>query len=121
MEKCKIFSIKNEIRFTRYASRIAFTLVELLILVAILGILAALALPTFQDHIEEARESAAKDNLRILRNAIEIYAGENNGVPPGYENNDQTQTPTFRKILQQLVGIHLSKIPKNPFNDTGHK
>ena len=48
----------------------AFTLVEILIVVALLGILAAIALPTFQDHIQQARESAAKDNLRILRNAI---------------------------------------------------
>ena len=44
----------------------AFTLVETLIVVAILGILTAIALPTFRGHIAEAKESAAKDILRIL-------------------------------------------------------
>ncbi len=73
-------------RHTKYA----FTLVEILIVVAILGILAAIVLPTFQDHVQQARESAAKDNLRILRNAIEVYAAQHNDVPPGYPNDDQS-------------------------------
>ena len=62
----------------------AFTLVEILIVVAILGILATIALPTFQSHPQEAKESAAKDNLRILRNAIELFTAQHNDVPPGY-------------------------------------
>ncbi|GAH74356.1 unnamed protein product, partial [marine sediment metagenome] len=62
----------------------AFTLVEILIVVAILGILAAIVIPQFQAHSQEAKEAAAKDNLRILRNAIELYAVQHGGVPPGY-------------------------------------
>ena len=80
----------------------AFTLVEILIVVAILGILAAIVLPTFQDYITEAKESAAKDNLRILRNAIEIYAAQHNGVPPGYINGD-TLLPEGFFAINQLV------------------
>ena len=53
--------------------RRAFTLVEVLIVVAILGILGALVLPTFRGHIIEAKEAAAKDNIRIFRNAIEYF------------------------------------------------
>ena len=69
----------------------AFTLVEVLIVVAILGILAAIVLPVFRSHSQKAKESAAKDNLRILRNTIEIYAAQHNGIPPGYKNNDPSQ------------------------------
>lgn len=96
----------------------AFTLTELLITVAILGILAAVVLPTLKGHIAKAKESAAKDNLRILRNAIELYATQHDGVPPGYPNNDPSQDPTFIVFGFQTVydGKYLSGFPKNPFN-----
>ena len=96
----------------------AFTLVEILIVVAILGILAAIALPTLKGHIIEAKESAAKDNLRILRNAIELYAAQHNGVPPGYAGNDPSNTPVYVLFIGQLVlsEHYLSELPENPFN-----
>ncbi len=114
----------------------AFTLVELLIVVAILGILAAVILPTVQDHIQRARESAAKDGLRTLRNAIELYAAQHNGVPPGYPDNDTTQSPDHMVFIWQLAlasnesgdtaqrgtagynfGPYINTYSKNPFND----
>ena len=96
----------------------AFTLVEILIVVALMGILAAIVLPTFQDHIQQARETAAKDNLRILRNTIELYAAQHNGVPPGYANDDTSNTPLSIFLTVQLadVGHYLSEFPENPFN-----
>jgi prepilin-type N-terminal cleavage/methylation domain-containing protein len=96
----------------------AFTLIEILIVVAILGILAAIVLPTFKGHMTEAKESAAKDNLRILRNAIELYAAQHNGVPPGYAANDPSNTPVYVFFIGQLVlrEHYLSELPENPFN-----
>lgn len=95
----------------------AFTLVEILIVVALLGILAAIALPTFQDHIQQARESAAKEDLRILRNTIEVYAAQHNGVPPGYQNDDPSGAVGYQKLAEQLItGNYLPDYPENPFN-----
>jgi len=96
----------------------SFTLTEILIVVAILGILAAIILPTFQSHTQQAKESAAKDNLRVLRNAIELYTVRHNDVPPGYPNDDSTQTPTHLAFLAGMVntGRYLPEIPENPFN-----
>jgi general secretion pathway protein G len=105
----KIYNIK----FT------GFTLVELMIVVAILGILAAIVIPEFQGHQLQAKEAAAKDNLRILRQAIESYAIGHNDVPPGYGNDD----PINRAPSGTMFTFHLTTkgyllaIPENPFNN----
>ncbi len=60
-----------------------FTLVELLIVVIILGILAAVAIPQFGDSAEEARVETLNTNLATLRSAVELYFAHH-GEYPGY-------------------------------------
>ena len=114
----------------------AFSLVELIIVVAVLGILAAIVIPTFQGHITTAKEAAAKDNLRTLRVAIELYAAQHNSIPPGYPNGDMSATPSHLTFIYQLcwasnqsgqtawpgtpgynLGPYLRTFPRNLFND----
>ena len=96
----------------------AFSLIELMIGVAIIGILAAITLPLFQSNMIEAKEAAAKDNLRILRNAIEFYAAQHNGIPPGYINNNPKLPPTSGTFYNQMLfnGHYITKMPENPLN-----
>jgi prepilin-type N-terminal cleavage/methylation domain-containing protein len=96
----------------------AFTLVEILIVVALLGILAAIVIPSIQGHVTEAKESAAKDNLRVLRNSIELYASQHKGVAPGHTSDDSSRQPDSKTFSTQMIGMgkYLPKLPSNPFN-----
>src|SRR5688500_9573513 len=62
----------------------AFTLVELLLVVVILGILAAVAIPQFADSSQEARASSLQSNLAVMRSAVEYYRSNHSGKYPGY-------------------------------------
>lgn len=89
-----------------------------MIVVSILGILAAIVYPEFQGHVQQAKEAQAKANLKLLREAIERYFVEYS-IPPGYQDNDPTNQPMSIAVYRQLVLFekYLTNIPKNPFNE----
>lgn len=60
-----------------------FTLVELIIVIIILGILAALAIPQFSASTDDAKKATLQGNLAVLRNAISLYYHQHNSVYPG--------------------------------------
>lgn len=62
--------------------RRAFSLVELVVVVLILGIIAAVAAPRMFDTAGDARENSTRTSLVILRDAIELYKARNGTYPP---------------------------------------
>ena len=63
-------------------NRKGFTLIELMIVVAIIGILAAIAIPKFAELIRKSGEGASKGNLGSLRSSLSIYYGDMDGIYP---------------------------------------
>tara|TARA_R110002074_G_scaffold114782_1_gene245415 strand:- start:44334 stop:44768 length:435 start_codon:yes stop_codon:yes gene_type:complete len=59
-----------------------FTLIELMIVVAIIGILAALAIPAYSDYTIKAKVSEAASLSGAMKAAVEIYFSENGELPP---------------------------------------
>lgn len=68
-------------------SRRGFTLIEILIVVVILGILAAIVIPQFTNASQEAAESSVKSQLQTVRSQIELFRVRNNGNLPADFND----------------------------------
>ncbi len=66
-------------------TRRAFTLIDLMIVIVILGVLAAIVLPMFQTHKAEAATAALQTTLRIVKEEIVLYQATNNVVPPNID------------------------------------
>ncbi|GDX98829.1 hypothetical protein LBMAG48_12330 [Phycisphaerae bacterium] len=68
-------------KFSRISIRRAFTLVEILIVVVILGILAAIVVPQFASATQDSKAGNLKSQLGTLQRQIELYRAKNNGYP----------------------------------------
>src|SRR5438067_4738754 len=84
-------------------TRDAFTLIEILIVVIILGVLAAIIVPQFSSASHEARESTLKDCLRYLRTQMVVFKAQHRDVAPGFPNCDPSQTPDQATFLSQMT------------------
>jgi general secretion pathway protein G len=71
----------NSLAFSK-TKRSAFSLVELVVVVLIIGILAAVAAPKMFKQADDARENATRASLVVIRDSIEIYRSQNGKPPP---------------------------------------
>ncbi|UCF43199.1 MAG: type II secretion system protein [Planctomycetota bacterium] len=118
-----------------------FTLVEILIVVVILGILAAIVIPQFTGASTEAKESALVSDLQSVRSQVELYKIQHNDILPGeILNADGTITAAtavsfvtaFTSKTDQYgnvdpgagdpavfrFGPYMRQIPDNPFSNS---
>ena len=84
-------------------NRAGFTLVELVVVVIILGILAAIAAPKLLSTTKNATDSGLKQTLGVVRNAIEMFAADNNGAFPGADGTQATLYSDLQPYLRTNV------------------
>jgi len=102
-----------------------FTLVEILIVVVILGILAAIVIPQFSDASTEAKYSSLASNLQMLRAQIELYKIQHNDTPPTLASflNQMTQfsdvdgNTNATETSVYCFGPYMRDIPVEPFTN----
>jgi len=99
-----------------------FTLVEILIVVVILGILAAIVIPQFTQASTEARENSLRANLQTIRSQIELYKIQHNDDAPTdnttFANQMMGRTDQAGTVLAAgEFGPYLQAIPVNPFTN----
>ena len=86
-----------------------FTLIELMIVVAIIGILAAVAIPKFAEMMERSRDGATKGNIGALKSAVSIYYGDHEGTYP----TDLTAVfPGGTSTSWEFLGKYIDTIPQ---------
>ena len=78
-----------------------FTLLELMIVVSIIGILATIAQPMFRSAVIQAREAALRENLYVMRDAVDKYYADNDKYPD-----------TLAELVEKK---YMRKIPKDAF------
>jgi prepilin-type N-terminal cleavage/methylation domain-containing protein len=90
------------------SSQHGFTLIELVIIIVVLGILAAVAIPKYQDIATEARESSCKASLGGLRSGVAIwYAKE-------AVKSSVAQWPPYDSLVTSGI-VFEHTLPTNPF------
>lgn len=97
-----------------------FTLIELLIVVAIIGILAAIAVPNFLNAQIKARVARVQSDIKAIATAQEMYYLDNNTYPPESENNIFTgrraRAESGLFFLTSPIA-YMSSVPHDPFQD----
>jgi len=93
------------------------TLIEIMVVVAILGILAAIIVPNIMGRVDDARITAAKNDVRALVNALKLYRLDN-ATYPSTEQGLQalTRKPESGNVPSNWR-VYLERLPRDPWGN----
>jgi general secretion pathway protein G len=100
-----------------------FTLVEILIVVIILGILAAIVIPQFTNASNDARNNSVSSTLQTIRSQIELFKIQHADTPPASTalwtvlGGKTNQTDTTQVVATGTLGPYVQSTPSNPINN----
>ena len=95
-----------------------FTLIEIMVVVVIIGILAALIAPNVISRVDDARITAAKTDIRNLESALKLYRLDNFNYPSSEQGLQAlVEKPADPQIRNWKDGGYLDRIPLDPWNN----
>ncbi len=96
--------------------RQGFTLIEIMVVVVILGILAALIAPNVIGRIDEARVTAARNDIRTIESALQLYRMDNFRYPSTEEGIDALVNKPDDPDIKWPEGGYIQRLPQDPWN-----
>ncbi len=105
-------------RTVRSSSRKGFTLIEILIVVIILGILAAIVIPQFAGASKNASTSALQSTVQTLRSQIALYKLQHGDTLPDIVTSQWTPLTGTSTYGGQTYGPYMQAVPVNPLTNT---
>ena len=96
-----------------------FTLIEIMVVVVILGILAAVVVPRLMDRPDEARVTKARQDIRAMQSALELYRLDNFNYPSTQQGLEAlTAKPSGDPPARNWKsGGYIQKLPKDPWGN----
>jgi len=109
--------VRNHLRHRAAAS--GFTLIEVMVVVVVLSILAAIVVPNIMDAPDEARIVAAKQDIRSLESALNLYRLDNYVYPSTEQGIDAlvTRPGTPPEPRNWKAGGYMDRLPKDPWGN----
>ncbi len=103
---------------TAFVVQGGFTLVEIMIVIVILSVLAALVVPNIMGRPDEARAVAAQADLRTIANALALYKLDNLAYPGTDQGLEALVTGSAQASAgDREYGSYLNKVPKDPWGN----
>jgi type II secretion system protein G len=94
-----------------------FTLIELLIVIAIIGILAAIAIPNLLNAVQRGKQKRTMSDMRALATAVEAYAVDNNNYPAATCNAGLFTTTGAQLTTASFTNLTPTYIAQPPMTD----
>lgn len=94
-----------------------FTLIEIMVVVVILGILAAIVAPNVISRIDDAQINRAKQDIRGIESALKLYYMDNSRYPSTDQGLEALTTRPNDSTVRNWRGPYLDKMPLDPWNN----
>ena len=95
-----------------------FTLLEIMVVVVIIGLLAAVVVPQFMGRVDDARVAKAKQDIQALETGLTMYKLDNFNYPTGEEGlKALVEKPNDPNVKNWRAGGYLKRLPKDPWGN----
>ncbi|MDL5036114.1 MULTISPECIES: type II secretion system major pseudopilin GspG [Comamonas] len=110
-------SCRRHLKAIRHAASRGFTLIELMVVLVIIGVLAALIVPNVLDRADDARVTAAKTDIANINQALKLYRLDNQRYPTSEQGLQALVTKPTSGPVPTNWKPYLEKLPNDPWGN----